>query len=101
MVKMGGNNNLLNTFLKNNNLNPIHIYEDLHLKNTQDIIRKETYNLSGVYLIFNKITGDYYIGSASTNRFFSRFSNHMLYFRGSKIVKLAIRKYKLENFSFL
>lgn len=52
-------------------------------------------------MIYNKITGDYYIGSASTNKFFSRFSNHTIYFRGSKIVKLAIKKYKLENFAFI
>nr|YP_004376391.1 intronic ORF 1 at intron 1 of cob [Moniliophthora roreri]ADO51579.1 intronic ORF 1 at intron 1 of cob [Moniliophthora roreri] len=52
-------------------------------------------------MIINKITKDYYIGSASTNRFYPRFCNHLIYFRGSKIVKLAVQKYKLENFSFL
>jgi group I intron endonuclease len=52
-------------------------------------------------MIVNKITKDYYIGSASTNRLYSRFSNHLIYFRGSKIVKLAVKKYNLENFAFL
>lgn len=52
-------------------------------------------------MIYNNITGDYYIGSASTNKFFVRFSNHLLYFKGSKILKLAVRKYKLNNFAFL
>jgi group I intron endonuclease len=64
-------------------------------------ILKETKNLSGVYLIFNKITGDYYIGSASTNRFYARFSNHLLYLKGSKILKNAVKKYKISNFAFL
>ena len=98
---MKTNNKLLIKFLEENKLNPIYIYEDLYRKDSWNTIQKETKNLSGIYLIFNKITGDYYIGSASTNRFFARFSNHLLYFRGSKIVKLAVRKYKLNNFAFL
>ena len=43
-------------------------------------------------MIVNKITKDYYVGYAVTNRFYSRFSNHIIYFRGSKIVKLAVKK---------
>lgn len=101
MKTMTTNNELLMRFIKENKLNPIYIYEDLHLEETKNIVRKETYNISGIYLIFNKITGDYYVGSASTNKFFSRFSNHLLYSKGSKIVKLAVRKYKLNNFAFL
>jgi group I intron endonuclease len=58
-------------------------------------------DLSGIYLILNKITLDYYIGSASTNRLYSRFSNHLYNFNGSKIVKLAVKKYKISNFAFL
>jgi len=94
-------NKLLIKFLEENKLNSLYIYEDLHMEDTRNTIQKETNNLSGIYLIFNKFTGDYYIGSASTNRFFARFSNHLLYFRGSKVVKLAVKKYKLNNFAFL
>ena len=77
------------------------VSKSLHLDYTRKIILEETKNPSGIYLIFNKITGDYYIGSASTNRFYTRFSNHLLYLRGSKILKHAIRKYKLSYFAFL
>ena len=94
-------NELLIRFLEENKLKPVYIYEDLHLEDTKNIIRKETSDLGGIYLIFNKITGDYYVGSASTNRFHSRLSNHLIYFKGSKIVKHAVRKYKLSNFVFL
>lgn len=52
-------------------------------------------------MILNKETKDYYIGSASTNRLYARFCNHIIYFRGSKVVKLAIKKYGLENFVFI
>jgi group I intron endonuclease len=71
------------------------------MEDTKKQIMKDTKGLSGIYMIFNKTTKDYYIGSAATDRFFSRFSNHMIYFRGSKIVKLAIKKYGIENFAFL
>lgn len=52
-------------------------------------------------MIINKRTGDYYIGSAATNRFYARFSNHLIYFRGSKIVKAAVKKYGLDNLAFI
>ena len=93
--------NILINFVKDNNLTPIFTYEDLHLKDTRDRVLQDTKDLSGVYLILNKITLDYYIGSASTGRFYARFTNHLIYFRGSKIVKLAVNKYKLSNFAFL
>ena len=82
-------------------LNPVYTYENLDSENIRKQILNETKGLSGIYMIVNKITKDYYIGSASTNRFFARFSNHLIYFRGSKIVKLAVKKYDLKNFAFI
>ena len=55
--------------LKDNKLNPIYIYESLHLDSIRKQILSETRGLSGVYLILNKVTLDYYIGSASNGRF--------------------------------
>jgi len=95
------NNNVLNKFLEEKGLRPIHLYENLHLDETRKTILNKTKNLSGVYLIFNKISGDYYVGSASTNRFYARFSNHLLYFKGSKTLKHAVKKYNLSNFAFI
>ena len=92
---------ILNKFIKDLNLNPVYIFENLNLENTRKQIFNYTKGLSGIYMIVNKISKDYYIGSASTDKFYSRFSNHVIYFRGSKIVKLAIKKYKLENFAFI
>ena len=91
----------LKDIIKELKLNPVYLFEDLNLEYTRKQILKDTTGLSGIYMIVNKITKDYYIGSASTNKFYSRFSNHTIYFRGSKIVKLAIIKYKIENFAFL
>ena len=93
--------NRLLEFLKEKNLTPIHFYENLQLNETKNNILKETKGLSGIYLILNKVTLDFYIGSASTNRFYARFTKHLIYFRGSKILKHAVRKYKIDNFAFL
>jgi len=73
----------------------------LHLEETKIKVNSYSKGKSGVYLILNKTTLDYYIGSASTNKFYSRYYNHLIGFSGSKIIKLAVKKYKLENFSFL
>ncbi|KAF9818413.1 hypothetical protein IEO21_02762 [Rhodonia placenta] len=80
---------------------PVYIFENLDSENIRKQILNETKGLSGIYMIVNKITKDYYIGSAATNRFYARFSNHLIYFRGSKIVKSAVKKYKLNNFALI
>lgn len=91
----------LKTIIDELDINPVYIFECLNLENTRKQILKDTKGLSGIYMIINKITKDYYIGSAATNRFYSRFSNHLIYFKGNKIVKLAVAKYKIENFAFI
>lgn len=95
------NSNRLSEFLKEKNLDPIYIYEDLEFSSTKKAIQTDLKDKSGVYLILNKVTLDYYVGSASTNKFYSRFSNHLFNFNGSKIVKAAVRKYKINTFAFV
>jgi len=89
------------TIIRELGLNPMYIFENLDSENIRKQILNETKGLSGIYMIINKITKDYYIGSAATNRFYARFSNHLIYFRGSKIVKSAVKKYGLQNFAFI
>ncbi len=92
---------ILTDFFKEKNLKPIYSYENLELDYTKKKIKSETINLSGIYLILNKVTLDYYIGSASTNKFYVRFSNHLFNFNGSRIVKAAVRKYNISEFAFI
>ena len=47
------------------------------------------------------MTSEYYIGSASTGNIYSRFTSHLLSLNGSKLVKIAVKKYDLSNFAFL
>jgi group I intron endonuclease len=91
----------LNTIIKELGLNTVYNFENLDSENIRKQILDTTKGLSGIYMIVNKITKDYYIGSAATNKFYARFSNHLIYFRGSKIVKSAVKKYGLENFAFI
>ena len=60
----------LQTIINELGINPVYIYEDLNLEDTRKQILNNTRYLIGVYMIINKTTKDYYIGSASTNRFF-------------------------------
>jgi hypothetical protein len=78
------------------------IYDDLHLIITQIKIRDENRQKAGIYKIYNKINGKYYIGSAITNRINVRFRNHMVASQsGNSNIKKAINKYGLINFKFI
>ena len=92
-------------YLEVRDINPIFVYENLDSLEVRKNILEDLKNLSGIYLILNKITSDFYIGSAASqkgqNRFNSRLTNHLLYSRGSKILKLAVNKNGLSNFSFI
>ena len=91
----------LKEFLIEKNLNPIYSYEDIEKDYIKKKLKLETKNLSGIYLILNKVTLDFYIGSASTGKFYSRFSNHLFNFSGSNVIKNAVKKYKISAFAFL
>ncbi len=95
----------LDTIIKELELNPVYVFENLGdevvSESTRQEVIKHTRGLSGVYMILNIVTKDYYIGSASTNRFYSRFCRHLIYFLGNKVVKSAVKKYGLKNFAFI
>lgn len=86
------NSDVIKNFLKSKNLNPVFTYDNLDEDSIRKVIATQTKGLSGVYMILNKQTLDYYIRSASTDKFNSRFTNHLIYLNGSKIVKNAVKK---------
>ena len=77
-------------------------WENLNEGSINDEIRKELKNKSAIYIIINKISRNYYIGSAQTNNIYTRFRNHLLTNnkKGSKIVHKAVAKYGINNFIF-
>lgn len=86
--------------LKGSNLKPVHVYESLNKKSTQDKVLKETRYTAGVYIILNKINLSCYVGSVSTNKLNARFRKHLFNFTGSKIVKAAVKKVWDRQFCF-
>ena len=95
------NSHLVECFLNSKNIKPVFIYDKLDCETIRKNIAKETKGLSGIYMILNKETLHYYIGSASTGKINSRFTNHLIYFNGSKILKNSVKKYGLYNFAFI
>ena len=75
-------------------------WDNLDNKDIRLDLNNKVKNKCGIYIIINKITHNCYIGSASTNKLYSRFSNHLLHLRGSKLVKRSLNKYGLNNFIF-
>lgn len=94
-------NIIVNNFIIEKAINPVVCYKALNLEETKQKIKLYSKGKSGIYLILNNITLDYYIGSASTNKIYSRYYNHLIGLTGSKLLKLAVKKYKLENFTFM
>ena len=94
-------NNSLEILIKNAKLKPIAIYDKLDQPSVRKAINSELKGLAGIYMIYNKVSNHYYIGSASTGRFYSRFYKHLISLDGSKIVKNAVKRYKLNNFIFV
>ena len=95
------NNTVITRFLNDKSLKPVIVFENLHTEETKQLINSFSKGKSGVYLVLNLITLDYYVGSAATSKFYSRFYNHLIGFTGSKILKLAVKKYSLKNFCFI
>lgn len=92
----------IDEFLELNKLKKIvYIFDDIDQDSIQKSIAKKTKNLAGIYLILNKETFSFYIGSASTNRFNARFTSHLIYLTGSKVIKNSLKKHKRSNFCFI
>jgi group I intron endonuclease len=83
------------------NLYALFIYDKLDQDSTRKRIAEETKGLSGIYLILNKETLNYYIGSAFTNKFNSRFTHHLIYLTGSQILRNSVKKYGLKSFCYI
>ena len=81
-------------------IEPVVWWDDLHIYKNQMSMHKELKKKTGVYIIINKITRAYYIGSAITNKLYVRYSDHLLYFRGSKPLKESVLEYGLKSFIF-
>ena len=74
-------------------------YDNLQDKEVKKRVKKELKDKTGVYIIINKVTRNYYIGSASLNNLYIRFHNH-IYSKnktGSRMVQEAVKNYGINN----
>jgi group I intron endonuclease len=82
-------------------ITPVKSYYNLHLIETQSKIQKDNRQKAGIYIVVNNVNGNFYVGSAITNRINTRFRNHCIHLRGSNRPLLrAINRYGIQNFSF-
>ena len=89
-------------FLKTKNLEPNFVYDNLQDHSVRkQILQEPKIKNGGIYLILNKETLAFYIGSALPFKFHSKFANHLIDFKGSKTLRKAVKKYKLYNFCFI
>lgn len=91
-------NQVINEILDKSNLKIW--WQDLNNESIQLDINKTLKNKAGIYIIINKITKNYYIGSAIYNRFYTKFRNHLFHSNGNKIIAKSIKKYGINNFIF-
>lgn len=93
----------LNTILINKNITSYKYILEHNPVNPLNLAIKQTLNsLAGVYLCINLIDGKMYVGSASINGMYRRFSAHLLKSKGGSIrVNRAVKKHGLENFAFV
>lgn len=94
-------NTRLQTFLEKKDIHPILIIDDLLNPITKKIAYRSLKPFSGIYIIVNIITNDYYIGSAVTGNLYIRFHKHLFSLQGNKLIRKAVLKYGLSEFSFL
>lgn len=75
-------------------------FDNLNDETVRAVIKNTTRDMIGIYLIYNKLTGNYYIGS-SYKGIYRRFAKHLLYLNTNIILKNAVSKYGLDGFKFL
>jgi group I intron endonuclease len=90
----------LKSVLDDRKIKPILVFEELNKEEVKENLRNETRKKSGIYGIFNLITGYFYIGSAVTNKFYSRFYKHLIRGLGNKNIANDLDKYGIESFTF-
>jgi group I intron endonuclease len=82
--------------------NYIKRYDNLHVIDTQLKIARENKQKAGIYGVLNRLNGNLYVGSASSNRIHVRFRNHCINRTGGNPpLTRSIAKYGLESFSFI
>ncbi|KAI8874723.1 hypothetical protein K501DRAFT_204135 [Backusella circina FSU 941] len=91
----------LKSLLDEHKIKPCLVFEELNKEEVKEDLRDKTRKKSGIYGIFNLTTGSFYVGSAVTNRFYSRFYKHLIRGLGNKNIAIDLEKYGIKSFAFV
>lgn len=91
----------LKSLFDEHKIKPCLVFEELNKEEVKESLRAETRKKAGIYGIFNLTTGDFYIGSAVSNKFYSRFYKHLLKGLGNKNIAIDLKNYGIESFAFV
>lgn len=91
----------LKNILHKHNIQPILVFEDLTNPSTKKSAYQSLKPFSGISIVVNIVTGQYYVGSAVTGNLYMRLHKHLYSFTGSKQVASAVNEYGLGEFAFL
>lgn len=91
----------LKSLFDEHKIKPCLVFEELNKEEVKESIRAETRNKAGIYGIFNLTTGDFYVGSAVSNKFYSRFYKHLLKGLGNKNIAIDLKNHGVESFAFV
>jgi len=93
--------NLANIYLKKFNIKPIAVFENLQLAKSRNQAKDCLKDLAGIYLIVNLVDGSSYVGSATSNRLYTRLMIHLYYLKGNSRITNAVKLLGRENFAFV
>lgn len=92
----------LYTILKNHKIKAKAVFENLHLAKTRNTARDYLKGLAGIYIVINLVDGvSMYVGSASTNRLYTRLMMHLYYLKGNSRIAASVKALGKKNFAFV
>lgn len=92
----------LSIIMEKHNIEPYAVFEDLHLSKSRELAKDHLRDFAGIYLIVNLIDGSsFYVGSATTNKLYSRLMNHLYYLKGNSNISKNVKNFGRENFAFV
>jgi group I intron endonuclease len=88
--------------MEKHNIEPFAVFEDLHLSKSRDQAKDHLKYLAGIYLVVNLVDGSsFYVGSATTNRLYTRLMKHLYYLKGNSNISKDVKTFGRENFAFV
>lgn len=91
----------LSNLLEKHNIKPIAVFENLHFCKSRNKAKDCLKDLAGIYLIINLIDGSSYVGSATTNRLYTRLMKHLYYLKGNSSIAASLKLLRRKNFAFV